>query len=93
MYIDFKNEEGLREQAHQGKAFGFSGKQLIHPSQIGPVNEAFSPTTAKIEWARGLVEEFQKAEDDGRGAFTYRGQMIDRPLLLQARNILKVADR
>ena len=93
VYIDFKDRDGLIEQSLQGKGFGFSGKQLIHPTQIEPVNKAFSPSEDKIEWATGLILEFDLAEKDGRGAFTYRGQMIDRPLLLQARNVLKIADR
>lgn len=93
VYIDFKDKEGLLAQSEQGKAFGFTGKQLIHPTQIDPVNKAFSPSTAKVKWATGLVEEFEQAEKDGKGAFTYQGQMIDRPLLLQAQNILRISSR
>jgi len=93
VYIDFKYQAGLVEQSLQGKSFGFSGKQLIHPTQIEPVNTAFSPGSDKVDWARGLIREFDLAEKDGRGAFTFRGQMIDRPLLLQARNVLKIVGR
>merc|ERR1711879_780840 len=68
VYIDFKDEAGLIKQSKQGKSFGFSGKQLIHPAQITPVNEAFTPSAVKLDWARGLVTEFERAEADGRGA-------------------------
>lgn len=69
---------------------GFTGKQVIHPSQIATVQNAFTPSADKVQWARSLTEAFQAHQQSGQGAFTFRGQMIDMPLLLQARNILQL---
>lgn len=93
--IDFKDPEqtGLKNQCIEGKRFGFSGKQLIHPNQIETCNQLFSPTEKQVEWATGLVAEFEKFSSQGTGAFTYKGQMIDKPLLRIANNILSVANR
>lgn len=71
---------------------GFTGKQVIHPSQIEVVQRAFTPSTDKINWAQELVTAFNEHQNSGKGAFTFRGHMIDMPLLLQARNILQVVD-
>ena len=52
VFIDFKDPEGLRLEAEQGAGFGFSGKQIIHPNQVVPVQEAFTPSDAAIEYAQ-----------------------------------------
>ena len=91
--IDFKDNTGLIQQCIEGKKFGFSGKQLIHPNQIEDCNRLFSPDEQQIEWATQLVTEFEIFSKAGTGAFTFRGQMIDMPLLRIARNILELANR
>ena len=70
---------------------GFTGKQAIHPIQVPIIQKAFSPSEQKIEWATKLIQEFNKYQSEGKGAFVFEGQMIDRPLLLQAMNIVKIA--
>lgn len=92
VHIDYKDEIGLRRAAEEGRQLGFSGKQVIHPAQIAIVQEAFSPSSEQLEWARELVRAFEQHGDEGRGAFTFRDRMIDRPLLLQARNVLRVEE-
>ncbi|KAG7175824.1 Citramalyl-CoA lyase-like [Homarus americanus] len=81
---------GLKIQSEEGAGMGFTGKQVIHPSQVPVVYAAFSPHPDKVEWAAALVQAFQQYQTEGKGAFTFRGQMIDMPLLLQARNILQI---
>ncbi|KHN76247.1 Citrate lyase subunit beta-like protein, mitochondrial [Toxocara canis] len=93
VYIDIKDKEGLKTQCEQGRIWGFDGKQVIHPSQIDVVQSAFLPSVDKVEWARELMREFIEHEKAGKGAFTFRGHMIDRPLLLQAMNVVKMVDR
>jgi citrate lyase subunit beta-like protein len=90
VHIDYKDLSSLAEHSRFGAEMGYSGKQVIHPSQVAIVQDSFSPTSEQVEWAKSLCEEFEKHQDSGKGAFTFRGQMIDRPLLLQAQNILKL---
>lgn len=66
---------------------------MIHPTQIETVQKAFLPSEETVEWARSLMKEFVEHEKLGKGAFTFRGHMIDRPLLLQAMNIVKMLER
>ena len=91
VFIDFKNLDGLRAQSLEGAAMGFTGKQAIHPNQVPIIQDAFRPSDARIQWAKGLVEGFENAQKDGKGAFVYQGQMIDMPLLKQAYNVLNIA--
>lgn len=64
-----------------------TGKQIIHPDQIDIVQKAFTPKQARITWALELIDAFEAHSKEGRGAFRFRGQMIDMPLLRQAKNI------
>ncbi|XP_045585391.1 citramalyl-CoA lyase, mitochondrial isoform X3 [Procambarus clarkii] len=91
VYIDYKDLDGLRTQSEEGAGMGFTGKQVIHPDQVPVVQEAFSPRPEKVEWAASLVRAFEQHQQEGKGAFTFRGHMIDMPLLLQARNVLQLA--
>lgn len=59
--------------------------QVIHPAQIATVQAAFTPSREHVDWARQLVDAFERHQATGAGAFTFRGHMVDRPLLLQAR--------
>jgi len=88
VYIDFRDVEGLRAEAEQGAGLGFSGKQVIHPNQVGVVQEAFSPSSEAIEYAQRLVDAFSASQKEGRGAFALDGKMIDMPLLKNAQKVL-----
>ncbi|KAM8977478.1 citramalyl-CoA lyase, mitochondrial [Pelodytes ibericus] len=91
VYIDYKDEDGLLKQSREGALMGFSGKQVIHPSQIPIVQEQFTPSADKIKWAYELISAFEEHQTLGKGAFTFHGSMIDMPLLKQAQNIVTLA--
>ncbi|XP_046903134.1 citramalyl-CoA lyase, mitochondrial [Hypomesus transpacificus] len=69
-----------------------AGKQVIHPGQVGVVQEEFSPSKERVQWASELIAAFQEHQQQGKGAFTFRGSMIDMPSLKQAQNIVTLAD-
>jgi citrate lyase subunit beta/citryl-CoA lyase len=88
VFIDFSDPEGLERDASAGRALGFGGKQIIHPSQIEPVARAYAPTSDELDRARRIVAAFDEAEREGRGVVVVDGRMIDRPIVLQARRLL-----
>jgi len=90
VYIDYKDLAGLKKQCEDGAKLGFTGKQCIHPDQIPIIHEAFKPSPEKVAWATELIELFKKHQADGKGAFVFKGAMIDKPLLLQAQNIVNI---
>jgi len=91
VFIDFKDNEGLRVEAEQGAGFGFSGKQVIHPNQVPVAQEAFTPSNAAIEYAKRIVESFESSQKEGKGAYALDGKMIDLPLLKNAQKVLERA--
>ncbi|KAH9525309.1 hypothetical protein Btru_001028 [Bulinus truncatus] len=92
VHVDIDDLDGLKKISIEGAKMGFTGKQLIHPKQIQTVQDAFTPTPAKVKWAQELIEGFELHQKSGKGAFVFRGQMIDMPLLRQAKNIIKVVE-
>ncbi|XP_033843328.1 citramalyl-CoA lyase, mitochondrial isoform X2 [Periophthalmus magnuspinnatus] len=91
VYIDYKDVDGLRRQAREGALMGFTGKQVIHPGQIAAVQEEFSPSPEKVQWASQLISAFEQHQKEGKGAFTFGGSMIDMPSLKQAQNIITMS--
>jgi citrate lyase subunit beta / citryl-CoA lyase len=93
VYNDFGDKAGFMIQCEQGKGFGFDGKSLIHPTQIDASNEVFSPDADAIEHARAVIEAFEMAEAEGKGVAVLGGQMIEALHVVDARNILALADK
>ena len=92
VFNDIKNDEAFAVQCSQGAGMGFDGKTLIHPSQVGPCNEAFSPSLDELDFHRRVIEEFEAAEAEGRGVLTVDGKMIENLHVDEARRAIAVAD-
>jgi citrate lyase subunit beta / citryl-CoA lyase len=86
VYTDIQNPDGLIRDTRQARELGFTGKGLIHPAQIEPVHKVFRPTAEEIEYARRVVEAFEKTE----GAIAVDGKMVDLPIVERARRVLQL---
>lgn len=72
------------EESKHARDLGFGGKMVIHPAQISKVHEAFEVTQAEIDWARAVLATTE-------GASQVDGQMVDKPITLQAQGVLRRA--
>lgn len=77
VYNAFRDLEGFRRECQQGRQLGMDGKTLIHPDQIAPANEIFSPTEEEVAWARKIIAAFEQPENQGKGAITVDGRMVE----------------
>lgn len=91
-FANFKNEDGFRSEARRAKSLGMVGKWAIHPSQIAPALEIFSPNQAEVERARNMEAAYREAEAQGLGAVQVNGVMVDVAVLRLVRNTLDKAD-
>ncbi|QFU83251.1 HpcH/HpaI aldolase/citrate lyase family protein [Natronorubrum aibiense] len=87
LVTDFRDEDQLCEDTAFSVQLGYDGKLAIHPTQVDPINEAFTPSTDDREWARRVLEAKRNADAEGRGVFEVDGEMIDAPLIAQAERI------
>ena len=86
VYVDFRNDAGLRRECEEGRRDGFTGKLAIHPGQVAVINEVFTPTAASVARAKAIVAAF--AAQPGAGAVGIDGKMFDRPHLVIAHRLL-----
>jgi citrate lyase subunit beta/citryl-CoA lyase len=91
VHLDFRDVAGLEESARLARSLGFGGKGCIHPAQIAVVNQVFAPGTEDVEWARRVVEAFERGEREGKGAVALEGTMVDLPVVERARQVLAEA--
>ncbi len=89
--VDLKDIDGLVADAQKAKAYGFQGKIVIHPTQIQPCHDVFTPTQAEIDYARKIVEAFEAAERDGKAAIQLDGKFIDYPVVERARRTIELS--
>jgi citrate lyase subunit beta/citryl-CoA lyase len=92
VYNDVRDDEGFAAECRQGRDFGFDGKTLIHPGQVGPCNEIFAPSAAEVEHAHRVIAAFEEASAQGRGVATVDGRMIENLHVANAQRVLALAE-
>lgn len=89
LYVDFRNEAGLRDSSNAARAEGFTGRLAIHPAQVAAINASFMPSLEEIAHAARIVAAFEAAP--GVGTVGLDGRMVDLPHLKQAEALLALA--
>ncbi|ARP98979.1 HpcH/HpaI aldolase/citrate lyase family protein [Pseudorhodoplanes sinuspersici] len=92
VFNDIGNAQGFIEECQQGRDLGMDGKTLIHPNQITPCNETFSPSDTEIAQARKFIAAFELPENADKGAIMLDGRMVERMHADIARRTVAVAD-
>ncbi|MFG2224543.1 HpcH/HpaI aldolase/citrate lyase family protein [Streptomyces sp. NPDC048644] len=92
VYNDVRDLAGFEAECVQGRQWGFDGKTLIHPAQVGPCNEVFAPSPEQVAHSRRIIDAFDEAAREGRGVVTVDGRMIENLHVEDARRILALAE-
>lgn len=92
VFSNFKDEAGFEAECRQGREFGFDGKMLIHPSQIGPANAAFAPDPEELAQARRIATIFDAPENRALGVVAVDGRMVERLHVESARRLIAMAE-
>ena len=89
-FVAFKDVEAFDKSTREGRQMGYEGRMLIHPSQIGPSHEIYTPSAADVEWAEGVKKVFEEEGiAKGSAAVSYKGKMVDTPVYENALQILR----
>lgn len=88
--VDIEDLDWVREDTGRARALGFGGKLCIHPKQVPVVNAGFAPTADERHWAQRVLDA---AADANGAAVALDGKMVDRPVILIARQMLEDAAR
>jgi citrate lyase subunit beta/citryl-CoA lyase len=90
VFVNFRDEEGLRLECGAAVRDGFTAKMAIHPAQVAVINAAFTPSAEEVAQSEEIIRLF--AERPEAGALAYRGQMVDRAHVARAERILARAE-
>jgi citrate lyase subunit beta/citryl-CoA lyase len=92
VYNDLGNAEGFARECAEARDLGFDGKTLIHPNQIEPCNQAFSPTSEEVAQANKIIAAFELPENRGKGVVALDGRMVERLHADMARRTVAIAE-
>jgi len=88
VFVDLQDEAGLRAESRAALELGYVGKTAIHPRQIAPIIETFTPTAEEVDRAQRIVRAYNEQVASGTGAFAFEGKMVDMPIVRAAQAIL-----
>ena len=91
-FANFKDEDAYRTECIRSRALGMVGKWAIHPSQIQPALDVFSPSQKDVDFAREIIQVYRKAESEGIGSVGHKGVMVDAASARLFQNTVNRAD-
>ena len=87
-FMDTLDTKGLESESKLSKSIGFNGKATINPSQINVVKKYFLPTDDEIEEAKEIIQAFNEGN---KGVFSFKGKVIDKPIIKIMENRLMIS--
>ena len=91
-FTDVNDDEGIVTDASLAKALGFTGKASISPRHVEVINRVFSPTQKDVDYAYEVMEAIALAKEQGKGAISLHGKMIDAPIVARAEQTIAMAE-
>jgi citrate lyase subunit beta/citryl-CoA lyase len=92
VFLELADAAGFEDACRQGRALGFDGKTLIHPSQVEPANRIFGPTPEELAAARRIVAAHAEAVANGRGVAVVDGRLVEALHVVEAERVLRLAE-
>ncbi|WP_268912566.1 citrate (pro-3S)-lyase subunit beta [Lentilactobacillus sp. SPB1-3] len=91
VFTNMDDTEGFFRETQYIHQLGFDGKSLVNPRQIAMVNSVYEPTQKEIENAKNVINAIEEARIKGSGVISMNGQMVDRPVVLRAERVMRLA--
>ncbi len=92
-FVNISDVEAFKVSTREGRQMGYEGRMLIHPSQIEPSHEIYTPSADDVEWAEGVKKVFEEEGiAKGSAAVSYKGKMVDTPVYENALQILRTME-
>ncbi|NVO17585.1 MAG: CoA ester lyase [Rhodoplanes sp.] len=92
VYNNLSDLDGFKHECAEGRDLGFDGKTLIHPNQVEPCNEVFSPSVDEVALAKKMIAVFDQPENRGKGVVQIDGRMVERLHAEMARRTVAIAE-
>lgn len=89
-FLDVRDNAALAVETRRVLSLGYTCKAAIHPAQVATIQDCFTAEPAQLARAQAILAA---AAAHGKGAFSYEGRMVDRPILLAMQRIVALAAR
>lgn len=90
-FVDLNDTDALTADTRRALKMGYTGKLAIHPRQIEPIQQVFTPTAEEIARAKRLIDAHSAHQAAGSGVFELDGKMVDMPMVRAAEGVLERA--
>ncbi len=87
---NYRDERAYVEKLQRAAILGFEGKWAIHPNQIAPANKIMTPPAIEVDRAYRIISAMKEGAQQGRGAVSLDGQMIDIASVRMAQHIVSM---
>ncbi len=89
-FIDAHDLEGCLADTRFAIGLGFTGKLCISPFHLKTIHEAFAPDQAQYDQAHRIIAAMRRGREEGTGAVSLDGKMIDPPIVRQAERVIEL---
>ena len=86
---EFNDVDALQIHIEKARDMGFVGAMCIHPNQVAALNKLMTPNPEEVENAKALLAAWDQAKEQGLGAFKFNGKMVDKPVFMRAKELLR----
>ncbi|QPC82605.1 CoA ester lyase [Phototrophicus methaneseepsis] len=92
VFVDLSGPlDALISETRYALNMGYTGKLAIHPRQVEPIQDVFTPTMKEIATAQSLIRSFEDQQNLGVGVFEHNGKMVDMPMIRAAAEVIRRA--
>lgn len=89
VFPDLNNEQGCIDDIWQARRLGFTSKSTFNPRQVEMINDIMGPQADEVEYAQRIADAFDAAAESGDASVAVGGQLVDRPIVLRALQLLE----
>tara|TARA_B000000609_G_scaffold70000_1_gene52500 strand:+ start:384 stop:1196 length:813 start_codon:yes stop_codon:yes gene_type:complete len=87
-FMNIANMDAFENEVKKSKSIGMQSKAAINPSQISIIKKYFLPTKDEILEAKEIINLYKKSNN---GVFSYKGKVIDKPIIKIMENKLIIS--
>lgn len=87
--LAFRDLDRVRTEALAARKLGFTGKAVLHPSNVAVANDAFAPDAEEIARAEAIIDAYRSSAN---GLAIVDGKLVERPVILAMERILARRD-
>ncbi|PWG00835.1 citrate (pro-3S)-lyase subunit beta [Levilactobacillus bambusae] len=91
VFTNMDDVDGFKRETEYIHQLGYDGKSLVNPRQIPMVNAIYAPSKKEIKDAQNVIAAIEAAHQKGSGVISMNGQMVDRPVVLRAERVMRLA--